>query len=188
MPERPRASGSFPYTTRVGEATVTFRRMEPPDRDAFLRFMRAQPEDDLFFLLVDVTSPAGLEQWMYDLENSRNTTLLAEENGQLVGYASVHHGQTRWTRHLGEIRLMVASGWRGRGLGQMLSREAFAIAHALGLQRTVVRVASGQKGARRLFERLGFQMEALLPDWVIDRQGRTQDLVLMSYDVTGFHD
>jgi len=187
MPELAPASATFPYTTRVGGATITFRLMTPQDREAFLGFMRAQPDDDLFFLLVDVTSPVGLEHWMHDLENGRNTTVLAEEKGKLVGYSSVHHGQTRWTRHLGEIRLLVAPPWRGRGLGQMLGREAFAIAHELGLQRTVVRVASGQKGARRLFERLGFHMEALLADWVMDRQGRTQDLVLMSYDVTGFH-
>jgi RimJ/RimL family protein N-acetyltransferase len=62
------------------------------------------------------------------------------------------------------------------------------MARELGLQRIVVRIASEQKGARRLFAGLGFHMEALLADWVIDRRGRTEDLVLMSYDVTGFHD
>ena len=65
----------------------------------------------------------------------------------------------------------------------MLGHEIFSITHDLDLQR----VTFGQSSARRLFERLGFHMEALLADWVIDRQGRTQDLVLMSYDVAGFH-
>jgi RimJ/RimL family protein N-acetyltransferase len=88
---------------------------------------------------------------------------------------------------LGEIRLLMAPDQRGRGVGRLLGHEVFSIAHDLDLQRIVVRVASGQKSARRLFERLGFHMEALLADWVIDRQGRTQDLVLMSYDVAGFH-
>jgi L-amino acid N-acyltransferase YncA len=187
MPESAGASRTLPYTTKVGNGNVTFRLMTPQDRDAFLAFMRAQPKEDQFFLLVDVTSPEGMQMWMHDLENGRNSTVLAEENGKLLGYSSLHHGQTSWTRHLGEIRLLVSPDQRGRGLGQMLGRDAFAIAHKLGLQRTVVRVASGQKGARRLFERLGFHMEALLADWVIDRQGRTQDLVLMSYDVAGFH-
>lgn len=90
------------------------------------------------------------------MQEGRNTTVLAEEGGKLLGYGSLHHGQTRWTRHLGEIRLLVAPGQRGRGVG-------------------------------RLFERLGFHMEALLADWAIDWQGRTEDLVLMSYDVAGFH-
>ena len=186
MPE-PAIARSFPSTARVGEATVTLRLMNPRDRDAFLRFMRAQPEDDLFFLLVDVTAQEGLDHWMHDLDKGRNITVLAEQDGKLVGYSSLHHGQTRWTRHLGEIRLLVAPDQRGRGLGQLLGHEIFCVARDLGLQRIMVRVASGQKSARRLFERLGFHVEALLADWVIDRQGRTQDLVLMSYDVAGFH-
>ena len=186
MPE-PAIARSFPSTARVGEATVTLRLMNPRDRDAFLRFMRAQPEDDLFFLLVDVTAQEGLDHWMHDLDKGRNITVLAEQDGKLVGYSSLHHGQTRWTRHLGEIRLLVAPDQRGRGLGQLLGHEIFCVAHGLGLQRIMVRVASGQKSARRLFERQGFHVEALLADWVIDRQGCTQDLVLMSYDVAGFH-
>lgn len=43
-------------------------------------------------------------------------------------------------------------------------------------------------GARRLFENPGFQIDALPADWAIDRHGKTQDLVLMSYDVSAFHD
>jgi RimJ/RimL family protein N-acetyltransferase len=187
MPESAIARGHFPYTARVGAASVTVRLMAAADREAFLAFMRAQPEDDLFFLLVDVTTPEGLERWMCDLQDGSNITVLAEEGGKLLGYSSLHHGQTRWTRHLGEIRLLMAPGQRGRGVGRLLARECFAIAHDLDLQRIMARVASGQASARRLFEDLGFHMEALLADWVIDRQGRTEDLVMMSYDVAGFH-
>ena len=187
MPESAIAQRHFPYTARVGDASITLRLMTPEDREAFLAFMRAQPEDDLFFLLVDVTTPEGLDHWMGDLENGRNVTVLAEEGGKLLGYSSLHHGQARWTRHLGEIRLFMAPGQRGRGVGRLLGHEIFSIAHDLGLQRIVVRVAQAQSSARHLFERLGFHMEALLADWVIDRHGHTQDLVLMSYDVAGFH-
>jgi L-amino acid N-acyltransferase YncA len=187
MPESAIAQRHFPYTVRMGNADVTFRLMTPEDREAFLAFMRSQPEDDLFFLLVDVTTQEGIEHWMRDLRDGSNITVLAEERGKLLGYSSLHHGQARWTRHLGEIRLMMAPNQRGRGVGRLLGQEIFSIAHGLALQRIVGRVASGQKSARRLFERLGFHMEALLADWVIDRQGRTEDLVLMSYDVAGFH-
>ena len=55
MPESAIAQRHFPYTARVGDASITLRLMTPEDREAFLAFMRAQPEDDLFFLLVDVT-------------------------------------------------------------------------------------------------------------------------------------
>ena len=52
----------------------------------------------------------------------------------------------------------------------------------------MAQMTSDQKGAIATFQRLGFQMEALLQDFVIDRNGRTRDLVVMSYDVEGLTD
>jgi hypothetical protein len=46
-------------------------------------------------------------------------------------------------------------------------------------------MARQQVGARKMFQDLGFAAEALLADWVIDREGKTRDMLIMSYDVTG---
>ena len=61
------------------------------------------------------------------------------------------------------------------------------MAHDLKLRRLIARLTSSQTPARYLFQHLGFHIEALLADCVIDRAGPTQDLVFMSYDVAGFH-
>jgi hypothetical protein len=37
-----------------------------------------------------------------------------------------------------------------------------------------------QVSARATFEELGFRVEAQLQDWVVDREGRSRDLVVMS--------
>jgi len=137
MPESAVAQRHFPYTARVRDASVTLRLMTPEDREAFLAFMRAQPEDDLFFLLVDVTTPEGLEHWMRDLQHAQHHGARRRVR-QAVGYGSLHHGQTRWTRHLGEIRLLVAPGQRGRGVGRLLGHEVFTFGHDLDLRRIVV--------------------------------------------------
>jgi gamma-glutamyltranspeptidase/glutathione hydrolase len=55
-------------------------------------------------------------------------------------------------------------------------------------QKIVARMASEQKGASQVLERLGFRAEALLADYVIDREERTHDLIVMSYDVTGLNE
>jgi len=162
--------------------------MTAQDRAAFQAFIKKQPEDDLFFLMMDLAAPEGLARKFGGIEAGQDITVLAEQDGKLLGYGSLHHGETRWFRHLGEIRLLVAPNHRSRGLGKVLAQEVFSIARELGLRKIVARMASGQMGARRLFENLGFQIEALLADWVIDRHGKTQDLVLMSYDVSGFRD
>jgi len=54
----------------------------------------------------------------------------------------------------------------------------------MGLTKIVAQMAREQDGARRMFQRLGFTAEALLADWIQDRDGRPHDLVLMSHDVT----
>ena len=43
-----------------------------------------------------------------------------------------------------------------------------------------------QAGAQAAFKRLGFVPEAVLSDYVEDRNGQSRDMVIMSYDVDGF--
>jgi L-amino acid N-acyltransferase YncA len=77
---------------------------------------------------------------------------------------------------------------RKLGLGRRLAQEVFAIAKDLGLQKMLARMTPDQKGARATFERLGFRAEALLHDFVLDREGQTRDLLIMSYDIAGLTD
>lgn len=177
---------SYPWTTTINDKKVTFRLQERKDMEDSLRFAKELPENDLLFLTFDITDPKALEQRIQAIENNQAVTVLTEVDGRFVGYASLTYNQLLWTRHLGEIRLMVSSTQRGRGLGKLLVNEVFLLAQELGLQKLIARMAVEQQGAIQVFERLGFKAEALLADHVIDRQGQTHDLVLMSYDITGF--
>ena len=175
----------YPWTTTLKDKQLTLRLMQPDDREALMSFARALPEDDLLFLAVDITRPEALAQWVHDIETGQIKTVLAEANGKLVGHGTLSHNALQWTRHMGEIVLLISPQYRSIGLGSLLANELFGIARELGLQKIVARMASEQKGAFLVFERLGFRAEALLADYVIDRDGRTHDLIVMSYDVTG---
>jgi len=124
-------------------------------------------------------------QWVQHLAAGRTVTIIAEANSAMAGYASLHHPEVTWQRHLGEIRIQVGQYYRSQGLGRILAAEIFAIARDLGLRKLMAQMTSDQKGAIATFKRLGFQMEALLQDFVIDRSERTRDLIVMAYDVTG---
>lgn len=177
---------SYPWTTTLNEKQVTLRYMQPGDHDALLAFARKLPADDLLFLSVDITEPEAVDAWARDLETNRVVTVLAEsDGGQLLGHGTLIRNNLTWTRHLGEIQLLVSPEARGIGLGNVLASEIFGIAEERGLQKIVARMAAEQKGAIAVFERLGFNAEALLADFVIDRKGRTHDLIVMTYDVTG---
>jgi RimJ/RimL family protein N-acetyltransferase len=111
--------------------------------------------------------------------------VLAEAGSDLVGYASLHHNEVSWQRHMGEIRLQVSPRYRTQGLGRQLAEAIFVIAQDFRLQKVVAHMTPDQHHARVTFERLGFQAEALLQDFVIDRAGCTRDLLIMTYDMMG---
>ena len=169
-------------------AALTVRLMAAADAPAILAFARSLPADDLLFLRTDITSEAVVAQWVKNLAAGRTATVIAEAAGEIAGYASLHHHETSWQRHLGEIRIQAGPRYRSQGLGRSLAGEVFALARELGLRKVVAQMTVDQKGAIATFERLGFRAEALLSDFVIDRDGRTRDLAIMSYDVEGLTD
>ena len=177
---------SYPWASQVGGRPVTFRLLRSEDKDLFKKFIRSLPQEDNFYLLVDVQKDRAMDEWMKGIESGQTVSVIAIENDQIVGYCNLHTNEIPWIRHVGEIRMSVSPAGRGRGLGKTLANEVFTIARARGLQKIWARMAGSQRAAQKVFESLGFHAEALLADFVKDASGRTEDLVIMSYDVTGF--
>ncbi len=176
---------TYPWKTKVDEKSVTLRLMTAEDKDAVLNFARLLPEDDLLFLSFDITDEDFVEAWAKRVETGKWHTILVEIDGNLVGHGSLMRTDQVWSRHLGEIILLLSPEVRGKGLGNILAGEIFGKAEELKLQKVVARMAAEQKGAIQVFEKLGFNAEALLADYVIDRNDKTHDLIAMSYDVSG---
>jgi L-amino acid N-acyltransferase YncA len=183
---RARTARVYPHTVALRDGTtVSLRLMTAADAGRIAAFARSLPEDDLLFLRTDITDPSAVALWVKNLEAGLATTVIAEANGETVGYASLVQNRVAWQRHLGEIRTQVGPSHRSRGLGRALAGEIFAIGRERGLRKIVAQMTTDQKGALATFERLGFKPEALLQDFVVDHAGRTRDLVVMTYDVTG---
>lgn len=170
----------------VGGQELSFRPMTREDHEAVKAFVQSLPEEDLLFLSLDITRPEAISQWIDEIEAGRATTILAVVDESIVGYASLYYNQLRWMRHLGEIRIQVSPMRRGLGLGKLLIDKIFAIAQTLSLRKVIAQMPTEQHGAVQVFDRLGFKAEALLADHVIDRENRTHDLIVMSFDITGF--
>lgn len=176
---------SYPWTTEIDGKQVMFRLAQRSDLEKSIGFARDLPEEDLTFLTVDITDPEAMTEYYNAVEKGQAVSVLAEVNGRFVGYGSLACSQPYWTRHLGEIRLLVGREMRGKGLGRILASEVFQIAQEKGLRKLIARMAVEQKGAMQVFEHLGFSAEAMLHDFVMDRNGRTHDIIVMTHDVTG---
>jgi ribosomal protein S18 acetylase RimI-like enzyme len=88
-----------------------------------------------------------------------------------------------WSDHVGEVRLVVAPGARGSGLGRELARHALVSGVQAGLTKLVVEVVAEQGAALALFSALGFSGEALLRDHIRDRDGQLRDLMVLAHHV-----
>ena len=177
---------SYPRSVTLNDgSSLRLRPMVPGDIHRVLAFARSLPADDLMFLRVDITRMIVVMQWAEKIKAGLTVTLLAEKDREVVGYASLHHDQVSWQRHLGDLRIQVGPEYRGRGLGTALGREMFAIAPDIGIEKMVAQMTADQARAIALVERTGFRREALLRDFVIDRDGRKHDLVVMTCDVPG---
>ena len=167
---------------------VSVRLMEAGDAEQMLAFARSLPADDVLFLRSDITDPEGIAYWVANIENGTTTTLLAEIDGAVAGYASVHRNPARWTRRVAEIRVNVGPKFRRDGLGRLLVNGIFDLARSMGVKKLSAQMTLEQPAAQAVFRRLGFQAEAVLADWVEDREGRPRDLLVMAYDLEGLTD
>ncbi len=177
---------TYPREARLEGGAVTLRYMTPADRDVALAFARALPAHDILFLRRDITQPEAIDLWLNGIERGRITSVLAERDGAVQGYATVDRGELSWSPHVAELRILVAAAMRGKGLGRVLTQEAFAIALGLGIEKIIAQMTVDQKGAIAVFQGMGFRPEALLREHVKDRAGNKYDLLILAHEVAKF--
>ena len=62
-------------------------------------------------------------------------------------------------------------------------RELYFLAVEKKVELVVVRMMRPQIGAQRIFRKLGFREELLIPDFVKDQEGKKQDLIVMTVNL-----
>jgi len=177
---------AYPRNVSCDGGEVELRLLAPADEAAVLAFARGLSTHDLLFLRRDISQPKVVAAWMQATRDRDLVTLLASREGSLLGCATLVRDPLSWSSHVGELRVIVESSMRRKGLGQKLTQECFAIALEMGLEKLTAQMTVDQRGAIAVFEGLGFRPEALLHQHVKDRDGEVHDIVVLSHDVAGF--
>ena len=176
----------FPWTDTSRDRSVTFRLMTEEDKDAIIDLAKRQSDYDRAFLRSDLTDPKVVDEWIGNIHKGRTVTVLAEVDHRVVGYGSLHHDETSWTSHMGELRLLVDTAMRGEGIARRLVIELFHIAREMKLDRVFCQISANQTRVRNLFEEIGFQPEAMLDHWLMDPAGGFHDLLIMTHSMDDF--
>jgi ribosomal protein S18 acetylase RimI-like enzyme len=156
---------------------MEIRRLDAEHEPALAGFLARIPDGDRTFFKEDVDDPEVVSSW-----SRGGTRSLALDGEAVVGYVGLFPLRG-WSRHVGEVRVVVDPGARGRGIGRALAQHAVREALALGLTKMVIEVVADQEAAIGMFRSLGFEPEALLVDHVRDGNGDLRDLMILAHSV-----
>ena len=171
-------------TERMKDGTeVMIRRLAPNDIDKLMEFYGSLPEEDRRYLKFDVTDRKVVAKRLRRIENGDDIRIVAVHGGVIVASGALELSGEAWSKHQGEIRVVIARPFQQRGLGTILIRELYFVAVQNQLTTIIARMMRPQTGALKIFRRLGFREESILPDFVKDLGGGSQDLIVMRCEV-----
>jgi len=162
---------------------VTVRLFVPQDIDRLMEFYASLPEDDRKYLKFDVMDRKAVTKRLRRVDSGDDIRIVAVHGGVIVASGALELSGDAWSKHQGEIRVIIAHPFQKRGLGTVMIRELYFIAVQNQIQTIVARMMRPQVGAQKIFRRLGFREESMMPDFVKDLQGSSQDLIVMTCDV-----
>jgi RimJ/RimL family protein N-acetyltransferase len=180
-------AGDYPKTVKLKDGTpLVLRPFERKDKDALFAFFQQMPEADRLFLKDNVTDMAVVERWAAELNYDKVFPLLAWKGNEVVADATLHKNLGGWMKHVGTIRMVVATGFQKHGIGSIMANELFLHALKSGLEKIVAEMMETQHGARKVFEKLGFKLEATFHGHVRDQIGVRHDLLVLTKDLEDF--
>lgn len=109
-----------------------------------------------------------------------NSIFVAVVEEQVIGLASIHGSDKPKIEHIGEVGIVIDEAYWGLGLGRLMMEEILAWAdESPVLSRLELKVQERNHRARRLYETLGFKLEAIMEQGVKD-EGQLLNVCLMS--------
>jgi L-amino acid N-acyltransferase YncA len=162
---------------------VTIRNLTVEDLDRLMSFYQSLPEEDIKYLRVDVTNRNIVKQRIEFAEAGDIFRIIALQGDSIIADGALELTTEEWRRHQGELRVIVAEEFRHKGVGMIIMREIYFLAIEKKVEKVVAKMMKPQVAARTICKKLGFHEEVLIPDYVKDQTGKSQDLVIMTCDI-----
>jgi len=171
--------------TLKNKELIELRPLDPSrDEKALIQFFAGLPRESTAFLKDDVRDPEVVRRFISKADPDTIWAILAvKPDGTIVGDATLHMSQLGWRRHVGEVRVVVASTYHKQRLATALIHELVNQASLRELRKLEAQVLDSQIGAWRALERLGFAEEARLRRHAMDLDGGLHDMVILTNTV-----
>ena len=142
---------------------MQIRQITEEDATAFLKLNHQLDSETQMMLMEPDERTTTVEQIQrrieYTMRQDNEVVFVAEEDGNLVGYASVIGGQLRRTAHKASIVIGILQSHVGRGLGSNMFETLIDWATSSPLHRLELTVMTHNASAIALYQKYGFQIE-----------------------------
>lgn len=162
---------------------VTIQALVKTNEAGMMKFFNEIPKIDISFLREDISNPAVIKHWCDNIDYSVALPLLAFQGDEIVADATLHMQSGGWMSHIGRVRIVVHPKARKKGLASILVKEIMRLGFEIGLEKLDAEFMAEQEGPLHVFEKLGFEKTAILPDHVRDIDGKNHDLVILIYNL-----
>ena len=142
--------------------TIRVRHATPADAEELARLGRAVGSEPEGWLIFDHAwgSPADERRYLKSIRRYPHAAVLVAEGSEgIVGRLSISRDSHPASRHVADLGLMVADGWRRRGVGTALMQEALRWARGVGVRKVELHVFPHNAPAIAMYEKLGFRQE-----------------------------
>lgn len=171
------------FRLATGEAVAVREPALEADLGPLVRFLSELPESERNCLRYDVTSAETCRARLSQLDGESHFRLVAELGGTIVGDATLDREPFAWTRHVAQIRCVLAPGQHEVEVGAILFRELVSLAEEAGIERLFAEVMEEQRRLIGTLEKTGFVLEATLRGFARDLRGANHDLLVYTNEL-----
>jgi RimJ/RimL family protein N-acetyltransferase len=164
---------------------LVIRRARPADAPALVELGRAVGSEPEGWLLTTSgwRSPVDERRYLRSLRRSpHGAVFVAETPEGIVGRLSIARDPHPASAHVADLGLMVAAGYRRRGIGRRLLKQAIDWARESRVTKLELHVFPHNTPAIALYEEFGFVREGFRRRHY-RRGGEYVDAILMAYEV-----
>jgi len=164
---------------------VVIREAVPADGAALQHLLRTLNQETPYLLVsktsLDMPVPL-LAQELEEIGRTPNRLVLVGTAGdRLIGLATVTGADDESVQHIGEVGISVLKEFWGLGLGSILLEEVIDWARHSGIiRRLELSVQERNERAVRLYRKLGFTTECVIPRGMQTADGRFLNVAFMS--------
>jgi L-amino acid N-acyltransferase YncA len=159
---------------------VVLKTPDAGDGEALLEFYRGLSPKDRWFFKEDPITPEVIAKWVANHMEKRAFCVIGFYGTRIVAHAALLLRPEGGRRHVGRLRVVLATDFQGDRLGTWLVFDLMRRAMELGLEKLRADFVVGiEDAAIEALRRLDFFEEGLLKDYVRGPDGRYHDYLIM---------